>query len=164
MVANAQATFWSEGSIAARTSLYVHHYSYEPDHNDEARMLNVEWIAASGYTPRWLDRGFLGSPKTRWLAGAAYFRNSFNQDSGYAYGGLRHDVLRRNQATVYLKLTGGVLYGYKGEFQDKIPFNSSAGFAPAIVPAIGIDYKRLNLEVIPFGTAGIMVNAGFYFR
>ena len=55
------------------------------------------------------------------------------------------------------------MHGYRGEFRDKIPFNR-IGVAPAILPAIGIDYRRANLELIPFGKAGLMVNIGLHTR
>lgn len=45
------------------------------------------------------------------LAGSATFRNSFSQRSNYAYLGKRFDS---DSYPVYLKLTGGLLQGYRG--------------------------------------------------
>lgn len=72
------------------------------------------------------------------LAGAAFFTNSFGQPSAYIYpwGKTFHELL--GQPQLYAKLTAGVIYGYRGEHKDKIPFNQ-LGIAPAIVPAIGWD-------------------------
>jgi hypothetical protein len=56
-------------------------------------------------------------------------------------------------------VAAGVLHGYTGEFQNKIPYNSS-GYAPGIVPAIGYCYKRFCGETILFGTAGILWTVG----
>ncbi len=64
------------------------------------------------------------------LAGGATFRNSFSQRSNYAYLGKRFDS---DSYPVYLKLTGGLLQGYRGEYRDKIPLNRF-GVAPAIIP------------------------------
>ena len=59
----------------------------------------------------------------------------------------------------YIKVAAGVIHGYSGEFQNKIPFNSS-GYAPGIVPGIGYCYKRFCGEMILFGTAGAMWTVG----
>lgn len=63
---------------------------------------------------------------------------------------------------LHAKLTGGLLHGYKDQYRDKIPFNSS-GVAPAIVPAIGLSGKHLSSEVNFFGFAGLMVTMGALF-
>lgn len=155
--------FWSDGELLLKTSLYTRHYRDDSRHINHQRMVNLEWIADTGYVPAWTDRGFARAERTRWLAGAAAFRNSFGQQSTYLYGGFRHELARREHASAYVKLTGGVLHGYRGEFRDKIPLNH-LGVAPAVLPAIGIDYRRVNLELIPFGTAGFMLNIGWYPR
>ncbi|HRL74969.1 MAG TPA: hypothetical protein PK440_00355 [Candidatus Accumulibacter phosphatis] len=51
------------------------------------------------------------------------------------------------------------MHGYKGQYQDKIPFNGS-GYAPAIVPAVGYCYQRVCSELVLFGTAGAMLTLG----
>lgn len=153
--------FWAEGTLLLKTSLYTRHYRDDPRHNNHQRMVNLEWIADSDYEPTWTDRAFAHSPRTRWLVGGAAFRNSFGQQSTYIYGGLRHELTSGQHTSTYVKLTGGLLHGYRGEFRDKIPFNR-LGVAPAVLPAIGVDYRRVNLELIPFGKAGLMINVGLY--
>jgi hypothetical protein len=153
--------FWSDGELLLKTSLYTRHYSDDPRHNNHQRMINLEWIADDDYGPAWTDRAFAHSPRTRWLVGAAAFRNSFGQQSTMLYGGFRRELTSLGQGSTYVKLTGGLLHGYRGEFRDKIPFNQ-LGIAPAVLPAIGIDYRRVNLELIPFGKAGLMINIGLY--
>ena len=59
----------------------------------------------------------------------------------------------------YIKVAAGVIHGYSGEFQNKIPFNSS-GYAPGIVPGIGYCYRRFCGEMLLFGTAGAMWTVG----
>ena len=57
------------------------------------------------------------------------------------------------------KVAAGILHGYRGEFQDKIPMNSS-GFAPAIVPSVGYCIHRYCSEFVLFGTAGFLITVG----
>ena len=57
---------------------------------------------------------------------------------------------------------GGLLHGYKEPYEDKIPFNG-LGVAPAIVPALGLRYKRVYTEVNLAGAAAVTVNVGFSF-
>ena len=155
--------FWADGDLLLKTSLYTRHYSDDPRHNNDQRMINLEWIAGPDYGPTWTDRAFAHAPQTRWLIGGAGFRNSFGQQSTYLYGGFRRELTGGKHTSTYIKLTGGLLHGYRGEFRDKIPFNQF-GIAPAILPAIGVDYRRMNFELIPFGKAGLMVNIGLHTR
>lgn len=50
------------------------------------------------------------------------------------YGHERDELLGSD--SLYFKLSGGILCGYRGRFKDKVPFNVG-GFSPAIIPAIG---------------------------
>lgn len=153
--------FWSEGNLLLKTSMYTRHYSDDPRHNNHQRMINLEYIARSDYGPAWTDRAFAHAPQTRWLVGAAAFRNSFGQDSTYLYGGFRREIVSMEHTSIYVKLTGGLLHGYRGKYRDKIHFNRF-GVAPAVLPSVGIDHRRINLELVPFGTAGLMVNIGLH--
>jgi hypothetical protein len=127
-----------------QTSLYTKHFSVNPLHDNSQRLLNLEYWRSDNY-----------------LAGLALFDNSFGQRSQYAYVG---KVWRPFDLSpkIYLKLTGGLLHGYKDEFKDKIPFNRG-GIAPALVPSIGYTWGRLNSELVLFGTAGLMINLGLFF-
>ena len=89
------------------------------------------------------------------LWGGVGFRNSFGQPSAYAYyGHVWNNLL--HQRGLYFKLTGGVLYGYKGKYKDKVPFNHG-GFAPAIVPGIGWRFTdRDAAQVILLGGSALM--------
>ena len=59
----------------------------------------------------------------------------------------------------YGKLTAGLIYGYKGEYRDKIPFNRFE-IAPAIVPSLGVKYRHVAAEVVLLGGAATMINIG----
>lgn len=126
-----------------QTSLYGRHWSPDPRHTNNFRLLNLE-----------VQR------PDQWVYGFAYFRNSFDQPSQYLYFGKQWRPFEA-YPLVHVKLTGGVLHGYKGEFRDKIPFNGS-GFAPALLPSIGLSGKRFTGDFILFGTAGMMLTVGIY--
>jgi hypothetical protein len=126
-----------------QTSLLTHHFHFDAQHNDNQGLVNLEYWRADN-----------------WLAGAAWFKNSFHQPTQYVYIGKQWRPFD-SQPSVYLKLTGGLLHGYKDEFRDKIPLNHS-GVAPVLIPAIGYSTRRFSTELILFGTAGIMWNVGVF--
>jgi hypothetical protein len=126
-----------------QTSAVTVHFDPNPDHNNDQQLLNVEWQ----------NRG-------RWVLGGAYFQNSFGQPCQYVYGGRMWRPFAR-QSSLYLKLTGGVVHGYKGTYQNNIPLNG-LGVAPALLPAVGFSGRRFASEVVMFGTSGLMFNVGFF--
>ena len=89
------------------------------------------------------------------LAGAYVFRNSFGQPSAYAYVGHQWNGLF-GQPALYGKISGGLMYGYRGKFRDKVPLNVG-GFSPAIVPAVGV--RLTPTDAVQFnvlGKAGVL--------
>jgi hypothetical protein len=126
-----------------QTSLYTKHFSFDERHNDRQALINLEWQRADD---------------TLW--GASWLRNSFSQPSQYVYYGKQWRPLD-SFPLLHLKLTGGFVHGYKGEFRDKIPFNR-LGVAPALLPAIGLSGKRFGAELILFGNSGLMLTGGFF--
>ncbi|MFJ2366249.1 sn-glycerol-3-phosphate transporter [Pseudomonas sp. NPDC087697] len=125
-----------------QTSLYTKHYSPDPDHNDNQDLIGLERNDASG-----------------WLFGAATFRNSFSQRSYYAYAGKRYESANY---PVYVKLTGGLLQGYSGEYKDKIPLNHF-GVAPVIIPSLGAYYGPVAAELVLLGFNAAMITTGVRF-
>ncbi|MGJ7511314.1 ABC transporter ATP-binding protein [Variovorax sp. GT1P44] len=90
-----------------------------------------------------------------WIWGLSAFRNSFGQPSAYAYYGYRWDNLFGNPA-LYFKLSGGIIYGYKDQYEDKVPFNHN-GFGLGIIPAIGYRFTSVDaVQVGALGTAGLI--------
>ncbi|MES1264953.1 MAG: hypothetical protein ABUU24_04780, partial [Variovorax sp.] len=114
---------WRTDRFFLATSIYTKHFHYSPEHNDNQNLIEAEWNITG-----------------QWLAGVSLFDNSFAQSSQYVYGGYKFRPLESAQP-LYLKLTAGIVHGYRGQYQDKIPFNSS-GFAPAIIPSIGYCVNR----------------------
>lgn len=164
--AMASGVFVPGDRLLLQTSVWTKHYSPEPDHNNNQDLINLEWQAPESVRFDWQQDGaavqrmpWLGD--VNWVLGGAHFRNSFSQRSTYLYGGARYDFYASGNTRMYAKVTAGLLHGYRGEYRDKIPFNRF-GVAPAILPAVGLEYRRLNVEMIPFGTAGVMFNVGLY--
>jgi len=127
-----------------QTSVYTRHYHYDPRHNNHQRLLNLE---------RWNSAGN--------GLGVALFDNSFGQPSQYVYGGKFWRPFDGSAPLLHMKLTAGLISGYKGEYQDKIPYNRN-GIAPAIIPSIGLSGRRYTGEVVLLWNAGAMVTFGVY--
>lgn len=160
--ANASGIFTEGDALLLQTSLWTTHYNPEPDHNNHQKLINLEYyfndevkLFVNSEQPDWRDN-------IRWLVGGATFENSFEQQSTYLYGGGRYDYTVDDNTKAYIKLTAGLLHGYRGEYKDKIPLNE-LGVAPVILPALGVQYRRVNIELVPFAAAGVMLNAGLYF-
>lgn len=126
-----------------QTSLYTYHWSSDPEHVSNSKLLDLEFETTK-----------------KWIFGFAYFDNSFGQPSQYLYAGYSWPLFKSDWA--YIKLTGGFLHGYKYPYEDKIPLNG-LGVAPAIVPAIGVRYKRVFGEMQILGTAALTWTVGFTF-
>lgn len=116
---------------------FVAHYTNDPDHNNNPQFIGLQYQLED----------------SRWHVGGSTFYNSFGQRSVYAWMGTRFDATHN---PLYLKVTGGFLHGYRGEFRDKIPYNSR-GIAPAIVPAIGVQEGRMAAEIIILGNSALML-------
>ena len=98
----------------------------------------------------------------KWIYGATFFDNSFGQESQYLYTGYQWNTYGYSSVRQHFKLTGGLLHGYKDEYQDKIPFNG-LGVAPAIVPTYGIRYKNLITEASLGGVSAFTITVGYRF-
>lgn len=129
--------FWS-----MQTSVWTTHFSPDPEHNNRQDLIGVE-----------------RREHDDWLWGGAMFRNSFSQRSVYLYRGRQFYLA---ETPFYAKLTAGLLWGYRGEYRDKIPLNH-LGIAPAILPSVGYRWKSVGAELVIFGVAGTMLNVGYHF-
>ena len=115
---------------------FTHHWHKDAEHRHVV-LLGLERTAADGST-----------------VGGALFSNSFGQVSAYAYYGHEWDELL-GTGSLYFKLSGGIIYGYRGRFKDKVPFNVG-GFSPAIIPALGWRLTpRDAIQAAVLGKAGV---------
>ncbi len=124
-----------------QTSVYTDHFNTSTPHQKYLNLVGLEWWAPGN-----------------WLMGAAAFRNSFNQPAQYVYIGKLWRPWE-NYPLVHVKLTGGLLHGYKGKYQDRVPLNSETHIAPLILPSIGLSGNRFTGDLVFFGQ-GALVTIG----
>lgn len=128
--------------LMVQLSPYSKHFDEGPEHTGHPWLVGVEW-----------------QDKSRWLAGYSYFNNSFDQKCHYIYGGYSWQFSDR-RPNWYLKVTGGLLYGYKEPFEDKLPVNYN-GLAPVIIPGLGYKLDRFNVQLNLLGANGFMLTFGY---
>lgn len=145
---NAETWLRDGDRIFFQYSVYNRHWTKNPEHVNRNHLLN--FTIESNYDRVW------GADKT--LFGFAQFKNSFGQPSQYLYWGQRWDF----NDYLYVKMSAGLLHGYKGKYRDKIPFNK-LGIAPAILPTLGARYKDVSVEAIILGNSALMVGVGYTF-
>lgn len=136
---------WRTDKWYLQTSLLTVHFHYDEDHQ-QAILLDGSYY----FRERWLEG--------QWFVGISLFTNSFGQFSQYLYGGLKWRPWAEHPP-FYVKLSAGVVHGYSGEYQDKIPFNSS-GFAPGIIPSVGYCWNRYCSEFILLGFNAALFTVG----
>ncbi len=133
---------WDEGDkLHGQFGAYVH-YGTSDDYEGPPILVNLE----------------VNKPSD-WIYGLSLFNNSFGQFSQYLYFGKKWR-LPKIQQYMHVKLTGGVVHGYKDEFEDKVEFNHN-GFAPAIIPSVGFKKNRLAFDLIFLGDAALMFAVGY---
>lgn len=136
---------WRTDKWYVQFAYYTLHFNPDPDHQqsylvDLSYNLDEEWLEG------------------KWMVGLALFQNSFGQFSQYLYGGLKWRPWKE-QPPFYVKLSAGLLHGYKGEYRDKIPFNGS-GIAPAIIPSVGYCWVRYCGEFVLLGGNAALFTVG----
>jgi len=124
---------------------YTWHFHYDPAHK-QSYAVNLQYR----FNEYWLGG--------QWLVGLGLFQNSFGQFSEYLYGALQWRPIPEHQP-FYVKVSAGLLHGYEGQYQDKIPFNST-GTAPAIVPGVGYCWVRYCSELVLLGGNGMLFTVG----
>mgnify|MGYP006268126197 CR=1 FL=1 len=140
---NTQAKSTDE-SWTVNTSLYGHHFHWDPNHNDRQELLDLEHQSQSDV-----------------LAGLAVFKNSFRQECEYIYIGKSFQK-EFEDFSVHAKITAGILHGYEGQYRDKIPFNHY-GTSPAAIPTIGIEVSKVVFDASLYGSAGYIITGGYKF-
>jgi hypothetical protein len=134
--------FDDPGSYRLMVSPYMGHFRPSPEHKP-VWALGVERQRNDGR-----------------VAGAAYFRNSFGQPSGYVYVGQHYDgIWDTPQWTA--QWTAGLLYGYVGKYKKKVPLNVN-GFSPGAVLSTGWQFtKDASAELHLLGDAGVMLQLSY---
>jgi hypothetical protein len=144
-LSTAQAGVFGDGDrVMLEFGPYVAHRVDNTGHNQWPNLVGVEWESGS-----------------HWLVGAAAFKNSYYQRAAYAYAGRRW-FLDRVNPDLYVKLSAGVVYGYKDPYEDRLPVNNN-GYGLGIVPALGYQFGRANAQVVFLGTAAVAFTFGYDF-
>ena len=118
-------------------SPYTWHFSYDATHKPVV-MLGLERERPDGIV---------------W--GGTVFDNSYGQPSTYAFGGQRL-YGRSRWKPHFAEWTAGLLYGYTGEYQHKVPLNYK-GFSPGIVAGLGWQFSpAIAGQLNVLGTSGLM--------
>jgi opacity protein-like surface antigen len=126
-------------------SPYTHHFRYSPEHRP-VWALGIERQHGNG-----------------WLGGFTYFRNSFGQPSGYLYLGHRYERLL-GVAPLFAQWSAGVLYGYKGKYQTKVPLNFN-GYSPGVLLTAGWKFTSTQSVALHLlGDAAVMLQLAHEFR
>lgn len=131
-----------ESLVALHFSPYVFHFNNKPEYNSFPWFVALEWESSS-----------------QWELGGAFFINSYDQPSGYVYGGKRWTFGPREQH-LFLKLTAGAILGYVEPYEDKLPINAN-GIGLGIIPAVGYKYKRASTQLVLLGVSGVMITIGY---
>ena len=134
-----------EGHWRLAMSPYAQHFRYSAEHKP-VWALGAEWQRDDD-----------------WLFGGSYFSNSFGQPSAYLYVGKRFPALFGVQR-LFGQASGGLLYGYRGKYEDKVPLNHN-GYAPGALVSLGwqID-KRSSVVAHALGDAGVMIQLSYELR
>ncbi|MES2839230.1 MAG: hypothetical protein V4794_03010 [Pseudomonadota bacterium] len=126
-------------------SPYTHHWTPDDEHEQ------VYAVSVSRLLPNNRSCGF------------SLFNNSFGQPSAYAFVGKSWPGFWQAQPQLYVSLSAGIIYGYVGQYKNKVPLNVG-GFSPVVIPAIGYRLSpRSALEIQLLGTAAIMFGTTWRF-
>jgi hypothetical protein len=136
--------FGDDDRVMLQFGPYTAHRLDNTGHNQWPHLVGVEYESGS-----------------HWLGGAAAFRNSYYQDAAYLYAGRRWFLDRVNE-NLYVKLSAGLVYGYKDPYQDRLPVNHN-GYGLGLVPALGYQLGRANAQVVFLGTAAVSFTFGYDF-
>ena len=129
-------------------SPYTEHFRNNPEYAKHTHLVDLG--IESKYDTVW------GADRT--LFGLSVFKNSYGQPSQWLYWGQRWDV----NSWLYARVTAGLLHGYKGKYKNNIPLNS-AGVAPGIIPALGVQYGDVRAEMVLLGFSALMFTVGYRF-
>jgi hypothetical protein len=148
----ASAQDLSEDRWVLQASPFTQHYQPSPEHK-HVYLLGIERYKANSK--------FWGGDHSLW--GVNYFSNSFGQPSGYLYyGGVYNNLF--GSSNWYFKWTGGIIYGYKPPYQNKVPFNRN-GWSPGLIAGVGYRITpQLSAQVNALGNSAVMLSFGYELR
>lgn len=100
----------------------------------------------------------------KWMYGLSYINNSFGQPCGYLYVGQQYEDIF-DVKKLFFQWTAGLLYGYKGPYQHRVPLNVD-GFSPGAVISIGWRFDaNLSAQLNKVGVSGpVMLQLSYEWR
>ncbi len=135
-----------QGSFFLQTSLLTHHWHPAPDHNNNQKLIGMEYHKPNSI-----------------VLGGLHFKNSYFQPCWYVYTGKIYDLKKIGNFKISGKLTYGIITGYDDENGRHRAYLNRLGTFGAIVPTLSVNYKDLSLEFSLFANAGYIINAGVKF-
>ena len=151
---SAAESAWTGWTLGA--SPYTYHFS-------EARQEHSFEPASQRHSYVWLLEAEKQIDANAFV-GFAVFSNSFGQPSQYLFYGRRWQPLD-STPQLFIKLTGGVIHGYREPYHKKIPFNTRSGWGLTAIPAVGWQFSReWGAQVNLLGTAGVMLQLNYSLR
>ena len=136
---------WDQGHWRVVVSPFAPHIRPSPEH---------EHVWAIGVERQRSDR---------WLLGGSFFSNSFGQPSGYLYFGRRFQPYAA-EPRLFTQLSGGLMYGYKGQYLRKVPYNRG-GYSPGALASVGWQFTpNTSLTLHAVGDAAVMFQFAWDFR
>lgn len=116
----------------------------------------LHWNEDPEHAQVWLA-GLERQNPQRAVQGVSVFNNSFGQPSLFLYpwGQVYRPVRSAEQA--YVKWAAGLLYGYRGRYERKVPLNQN-GFSPGLILGLGWDiHPRYQVQLNLLGASAVML-------
>lgn len=140
---------------------------------DDGQPVNAyRWYLQGGFYYHFRDDDEYGStplfaslerlPTSRWVYGFSMFDNSFGQFSQYAYAGRLFRPFER-YPNVHLKLTGGIVHGYRGKHHDTLPIRWGDSWGIGVIPTIGYRKGRVGYDVAFLKASAALFLVGWHF-
>ena len=129
------------------------------------------YVMGGGYIHYETDDSYEGPPlvlgieyhkPSQWFAGLSLFNNSFGQFSQYAYLGRAFHPLGALPG-LRLKLSAGIVQGYRGEHFDAIPIRWEERWGLGVVPSIGYQEDRVGFDVAFLKESAVLFLFGYQF-
>lgn len=129
-----------------QTSFHTYHYSEKDYQNNQQQLL-----------------GFERHYSNNQLNGISFFKNTYDQNTIYIYGGRNYSLTKLGKTEITAKFTYGIVHGYDDEDGKYDTWMHDMETFPAFVFAVGLRRKPYRLDIIPFADAGIIITAGVEF-
>ena len=129
-----------------QTSFHTHHYSNKDYQNNQQQLIGIE-------------RHFSDND----LDGISYFKNTYEQETIYIYGGKNYYLFSIGETEITAKFTYGIIHGYDDENGKYDTWMHELQTFPGAVFSFGIRREPFRLDIVPFADAGIIITGGVEF-